>query len=115
MSGGLRAGELEHRIQIQPVTIVQTSSSGLPQKTWPEGARFFVDANVKQLRGSEKFQSGREMGTTLWEFKVWYNPSITLQSRVSWNNLLFDIQEIPPMGSMNREFMIFRAEILETQ
>lgn len=113
MSGGVRAGDLDQYVEIQPVTITGDTSSGEPEKTWLDEQHFYAWAEVRAIRGKEKFVAGREMASVMYEFKFQYDEQIKVSDRISWNDYLFDIQDVAPIGDRNQECLIVMAEQLE--
>lgn len=113
MSGGVRAGSREHYLTIQPLTLSAEGSSGYETPTYPEGDWFYLWGSVRPLRGREKFNAGREMATVYYEFKTDFDSRVNVRDRIVWDGLEFDIQDVSPMGTQNREFLTIVGELLE--
>lgn len=114
MSGGVRKGELDRYIQVQPVTIVESSSSGQPKKTYPDEDKFYIWGKKMPFRAKEKHDAGREMASIIDKFKVLYDSRLKVSDRLSVDGLLYDVLEVSPMGTRNKELIMLTGEVLES-
>lgn len=113
MSGGVRAGELSERVEVRPVKLVQDSDTGQELKTYPVSLRYKLWMKVNAVSGNEKYKNGREMNTIMYRFKTRYTKKLKATDVLAYNGMCFDIQDLSPAGTHNREYVTIMAEVME--
>jgi len=111
MSGKVRAGKLEHLISIQE-ELTSQDDSGQEIKTYVERRKAW--GNVLPMRGQEKFMSGREMATIVYKFRIRWFDSLLPTDFLLYNGQMFDIININPGGTKNREYFDVLGQVLES-
>lgn len=100
------AGKRNEYIFIQEKTTKKNDFGELVE-TWINKHEVF--ASVKYKTGSEKFISDQKTSITRVLFHVLYRENLTVENRIIWNDLIYDITDIKRAGIKSRAFLEIEA------
>ena len=92
----VRAGNLDRRITIEKNTPVQDSDSGELVAGWATLATMW--AQVRPLRGSERFEAQRENAERVSVFRIRHRTDIDETMRIVYGGDEYDIESIAELG-----------------
>lgn len=111
MLGGIRAGELNRRVELWAMATTE-DETGQNVKSYSKD--FDAWAQVKFVRGSEKTKSGREeMQTVYARFKIRFKPQLKATHLIKFNGDFYNIQSMAPMGRLLRDLVEIEGELLD--
>jgi SPP1 family predicted phage head-tail adaptor len=92
----MRAGKFDREILIESYTSVQDPGTGEEIPTWVPLAT--MRAEVIQSGADEFFQTGGIAGVVVVIFRTRYVGGVTVQSRVTFEERIFDLVEVKELG-----------------
>lgn len=108
MAKGIRAGQLDRRVEIQESTETRTSRGSVAE-TWTTVARVWAGISFPSSGNSEGVEADQVVSTTRVAFTIRYRDGITEKMRIVYGNENYAI--IPPIEEHGRkQFLILRAE-----
>ena len=104
-------GRMRDRIIIQNVTRLKTDT-GFAQETWADSAIVWANAESKLPPSNETVIDGKNTAKNISDFTIRYTTGISEQSRVIWNDKLYQVKNIKV--SHDRRFISFQGEFYDS-
>ena len=108
----MQAGRRDRRISLQTFT-EPADDFGQPVKTWTTSVTLW--ANVKPMRGAERFSGQQEIANADTVFTVtnYAALSVTTEMRVLYNSEYYDITSVIGVGVRDRDLEIYATRRME--
>lgn len=81
------------------------------ESTWAKIPYGDVRAEVKLMKGDERETRGGQVGSSQYQFRMYYHPTLTKQHQLVWQGRSFDILDIDNVGQMDQELLVVAEEV----